>query len=143
MKLRPRQSSIRHPTRSQLSLNRDRAAQPTIAQQGQLLLQDVQRGGTGDNAGDAANADVDGEVRLKEGVSKDRMVSVHDPRMRHGHKSKSRRFDGHKAEAVDAAARLITAADMLPGNAASNLGALEVNGAERCQCRRAGGGGYG
>ena len=56
-----------------------------------MLLQDVQRGGTGDDAGDAVNADVDGEVSLKEGVSKDRMVSVHDPRMRHGHKSKSRR----------------------------------------------------
>ncbi len=84
----------------------------------------------------------DSEVSLKEGVSKDRMVSVHDPRMRHGHKSKSRRFDGHKA-AVDAAARLITAVDMLPGNAANNLGALEVGGAARGQRRRAGGGGYG
>ena len=62
----------------------------------QLLLQDVKRGGDGDgdSAGDDDGA---GLVSLKEGVSKDRMVSVHDPEMRHGHKSKSRRFDGHKA----------------------------------------------
>ena len=59
---------------------------------GQLLLQDVERGGTGDDA--------DGEASLKDGVSKDRMVSVYDPQMRHGHKSKSRRFDGHKAAVV-------------------------------------------
>ena len=53
---------------------------------GQLLLQDVER------AGD--------RIGLKDGVSKDRMVSVHDPEMRHGHKSSSKRFDGHKAAIV-------------------------------------------
>ena len=35
------------------------------------------------------------EVGLKDGVSRDRMMSVHDPEMRHGHKRSSRRFDGH------------------------------------------------
>ena len=67
---------------------------------GQLLLQDVKRGGDGDGADADANADADGGVSLKEGVSKDRMVSVHDPQMRHGYKSKRNRFDGHKAAAV-------------------------------------------
>ena len=86
---------------------------------GQLLLQDVQRGGTDAVAGD--DADADGEVRLKDGVSKDRMVSVHDPQIRHGHKSK--RFDGHKAAVVvDTDSQLITAVDVLPGNAPDNLG---------------------
>ena len=96
---------------------------------GQLLLQDVKRGGDGDGAGDDANADADadGGVSLKEGVSKDRMVSVHDPQMRHGHKSKRKRFDGHKAAVVvDTESQLITAVDVLPGNAADNLGALEL-----------------
>ena len=80
---------------------------------GQLLLQDVER--TGDGIG------------LKDGVSKDRMVSVHDPEMRHGHKSSSRRFDGHKAAiVVDTDSQLITAAEVLPGNAPDNLGALEL-----------------
>ena len=90
---------------------------------GQLLLQDVKRGG--DGAGD--DADGDGMVSLNDGVSKDRMVSVHDPEMRHGHKSKSKRFDGHKAAVVvDTNSQLITAVDVLPGNAADNLGALEL-----------------
>ena len=94
---------------------------------GQLLLQDVKRGGDGDGAVDDGNADADGGVSLKEGVSKDRMVSVHDPEMRHGHKSKSKRFDGHKAAVVvDTDSQLITAVDVLPGNAPDNLGALEL-----------------
>ena len=92
---------------------------------GQLLLQDVKRSRTGDDAGDDAAAD--GEVRLKDGVSKDRMVSVHDPEMRHGHKSKRKRFDGHKAAVVvDTDSQLITAVDVLPGNAPDNLGALDL-----------------
>ena len=90
---------------------------------GQLLLQDVKRGGAGNDAG----ADADGEVSLKEGVTKDRMVSMHDPEMRHGHKSKRKRFDGHKAAVmVDTDSQLITAVDVLPGNAPDNLGALEL-----------------
>ena len=93
---------------------------------GQLLLQDVQRSTDGDTVGDDAD-DADGGVSLKDGVSKDRMVSVHDPQMRHGHKSKRKRFDGHKAAVVvDTDSQLITAVDVLPGNAPDNLGALEL-----------------
>ena len=66
-------------------------------------------------------------MSLKDGVSKDRMMSVHDPEMRHGHKSSSKRFDGHKAAiVVDTDTQLITAVDVLPGNAPDNLGALEL-----------------
>ena len=55
------------------------------------------------------------------------MVSVHDPEMRHGHKSSSKRFDGHKASvAVDTDSQVITAVDVLPGNASDNVGALEL-----------------
>ncbi len=80
---------------------------------GQLLLQDVER-------------QEDGPV-LKEGVSRDRVPSVHDPEMRHGRKSKSNRFDGHKAAVVvDTDSQLITAVDILPGNASDNTGALEL-----------------
>ena len=83
---------------------------------GQLLLQDVKRVGDDGSTGD--DADADGEVSLKDGVSKDRTVSVHDPDMRHGHKSSRRRFDGHKAAVVvDTDSQLITAVDVLPGNA--------------------------
>lgn len=80
---------------------------------GQLLLQDVERKDEG--------------VSLREGVSRDRIVSVHDPEMRHGHKSSRKRFDGHKAAvAVDTDSQLITAVDVLPGNAPDNTGALEL-----------------
>ena len=80
---------------------------------GRLLLQDVERSDDG--------------VSLRQGVSRDRMVSVHDPDMRHGHKSSSRRFDGHKASvAVDTDSQLITAVDVLAGNASDNVGALAM-----------------
>ena len=86
---------------------------------GQLPLQDIERK-SGDGDGD------DG-VSLKDGVSRDRMMSVHDPEMRHGHKSSSRRFDGHKAAiVVDTDSQLITAVEVLPGNAPDNLGALKL-----------------
>ena len=80
---------------------------------GQLLLQDVERKEEGPT--------------LKEEVSRDRIPSVHDPEMRHGRKSSSKRFDGHKAAvAVDTDSQLITAVDVLAGNASDNVGALEL-----------------
>ena len=86
---------------------------------GQLLLQDVER-----KSGDA---DADDGVSVRDGVSRDRMPSVHDPELRHGHKSSRRRFNGHKAAiVVDTDSQLITAVDVLPGNAPDNLGALEL-----------------
>ena len=91
---------------------------------GQLLLQDVERK-SGDVDADA-DADDDG-VSIRDGVSKDRMLSVHAPGLRHGHKSSRRRFNGHKAAiVVDTDRQLITAVDVLPGNAPDNLGALEL-----------------
>jgi hypothetical protein len=78
-----------------------------------LLLQDIERGEDG--------------TQLKQGVSPDRIVSVHDPEMRHGRKSERRRFDGHKAHlAVDPESQLITAADVLAGNAPDHERALEL-----------------
>lgn len=79
----------------------------------QLLVQDIDRR-------------ADGSV-LHEGVSPDRVVSVHDPDMRHGRKSATKRFDGHKeAIAVDPHSQLIVAATVLPGNAPDHKSALEL-----------------
>jgi hypothetical protein len=65
--------------------------------------------------------------RLKRGVAPDRLISVHDPEMRHGRKSSSHRFNGHKAQvAVDTDTQLITAVEVLPGNAPDAEKALEV-----------------
>jgi IS5 family transposase len=80
---------------------------------GQLIDQDVEL--------------TSGQAKLKQGVSRDRIVSVHDPEMRHGRKSSSKRFDGHKAAiGVDADSQLITAVDVLPGNAADASPALPL-----------------
>ena len=77
---------------------------------GQLLLQDIER--------QSGDGDSDDRVSVKDGVSKDRVLSVHDPELRQGHKSSRRRFDGHKAAiVVDTDSQLITAVDVLPGNA--------------------------
>jgi len=78
-----------------------------------VLVQDVERSSDG--------------PALKQGVAKDRLLSVHDPEMRHGRKSASKRFDGHKAAvAVDTDEPLIVAVDVLAGNAADADGALEL-----------------
>lgn len=80
---------------------------------GQLLMQDIEYKEDG--------------AALKQGVSKDRILSVHDPEMRHGHKSSHKRFDGHKAAiVVDTDSQLITAVEVLPGNAPDSKGALEL-----------------
>jgi transposase len=79
----------------------------------QLLLQDIDRTAAG--------------AALKDGTSPNRIVSVHDPDMRHGHKSASVRFEGHKAAvAVDPESQLITAAAILPGNAQDSTQALDL-----------------
>jgi Transposase DDE domain len=64
---------------------------------------------------------------LRQGVSRDRVLSVHDPDVRHGRKSKRKRFDGHKAQvAVDTESQFITAVDVLPGNARDHDQALAM-----------------
>jgi transposase len=78
-----------------------------------VLLQDVERRQDG--------------PALTQGVADDRRVSVHDPEMRHGRKSKTKRFDGHKAAvAVDTDEQLITAVAVLAGNAPEHERALEL-----------------
>ena len=64
---------------------------------------------------------------LKQGVATDRLLSIHDPEMRHGRKSARKRFDGHKAAvAVDTDEQLITAVAVLPGNAQDHEQALAL-----------------
>ena len=89
------------------------ALQQAAQRLSQVLLQDIERREEG--------------AALREGVAKERMPSVHDPEMRHGHKSAQKRFDGHKAQiAVDTESQLITAVAVLAGNAADSSGALAL-----------------
>jgi hypothetical protein len=83
----------------------------------QVLLQDVEPSHSRDR--------MRKQVRL--GTSGQRIVSVHDPEMRHGRKSASTRFDGHKAAVVaDVESQLITAVDVMAGSAKDQEGSLEL-----------------
>jgi hypothetical protein len=57
------------------------------------------------------------EVEIRRGVAKDRIVSISDPEMRHGHKSPQRTWDGFKAHlSVEAGHGFTTAVEVTPAN---------------------------
>jgi len=58
-----------------------------------------------------------GGSRIKEGVAPDRRISIEDPDMRHGRKSKSKRFNGYKRHlATDLDTNLIVGCAVTPAN---------------------------
>jgi len=58
-----------------------------------------------------------GRAHLRQGVAQDRRVSVEDGQMRHGRKSRTKRFDGYKEHiATDLEADLILACAVTPAN---------------------------
>lgn len=58
------------------------------------------------------------KAEILQSVAENRIISVHDPEMRHGRKSATQRFDGYKgAIAVETASQVIADVDVLPGNA--------------------------
>ena len=60
-----------------------------------------------------------GQPRIRRGVAKDRIVSTTDPEMRHGRKSASRRFEGHKLHVVEEeSTEIILGVDVEAGNGA-------------------------
>jgi Transposase DDE domain len=61
--------------------------------------------------------DEKGRTRIKQGVAEDRRVSLEEPEMRHGRKSKSKRFNGYKQHvATDLNSNLILACAVTPAN---------------------------
>lgn len=61
--------------------------------------------------------DPEGGSRIRQGVAKERRISVRDGAMRHGRKSKSSRVDGYKRHlAVDGISKLILAVAVTPAN---------------------------
>lgn len=69
-----------------------------------------------DDTGQAV-LELDQEVEIRQGVARDRVVSVGDPEMRHGHKSRNRRWDGYKAHvSVEAEHGFITAVEVSAAN---------------------------
>jgi hypothetical protein len=70
----------------------------------QVVLQDVEDGDDG--------------LVVRQGVAPDRLVSHSDPEMRHGRKSASKRFDGHKLDVmVDEASEMVLGVEVRAGNA--------------------------
>lgn len=58
-----------------------------------------------------------GKTRIRKGVAAERRVSIEDPDMRHGRKSKSKLFNGYKRHvAIDLDTKLILAGALLPAN---------------------------
>jgi hypothetical protein len=82
----------------------------------QLLLQDVV---------ETTGADGTPQAAIKQGTAPERIPSATDPEQRHGRKSASQRFTGHKASvAVDVESQLILDAAVLAGSAGDASEAL-------------------
>jgi hypothetical protein len=68
-----------------------------------------------------------GGTRIREGVAPDRRISVCDSEMRHGRKSRSKRFDGYKEHiARDLDFPAIVACAVTPANRPEELGAVPI-----------------
>lgn len=58
-----------------------------------------------------------GKMKIKQEVAEDRRISIEDKEMRHGRKTRSKRFDGYKRHlAIDLDTLLILAVAVLPAN---------------------------
>jgi len=81
----------------------------------QVVIQDVEDGTDGEGPA------------IRQGVAADRIVSHSDPEMRHGRKSASRRFDGHKLDVmIDEDSELVLGVDVRAGNAGDGDGAAPL-----------------
>ena len=84
-------------------------------------------GGPGDGNEAQSVLELDAEVQIRQGVAKDRVVSVGDPEMRHGHKSQNRRWDGYKAHvSVTAESEFITAIEITAANVHDSKAARDL-----------------
>ena len=69
----------------------------------------------------------DGRFRIVRAVARDRVISTVDPEARHGHKSRSRRFDGYKGHvSVDPDSEIIDDVTITPANAADQDAAEDL-----------------
>lgn len=70
----------------------------------------------------------DGGLRIRQGVAPDRRISVEDAEMRHGRKSRSKRYDGYKEHiARDLDFPAIVACAVTPANRPEEEGALPIS----------------
>ena len=82
------------------------SAVPTVATSRQIIGPDLE-----------PEPDGSGRLRIRQGIAEDRRVSIEDKEMRHGRKTKSKRFNGYKRHlAIDLDTLLILAIAVLPAN---------------------------
>jgi IS5 family transposase len=78
-------------------------------------------------AGQDVEQDEDGQFGIVRGVARDRIISTVDPEARHGHKSRSRRFDGYKGHvSIDPDSELIDEVTVTPANTADQDTAVDL-----------------
>lgn len=78
-------------------------------------------------AGQDVEVGDDDRFRVVRGVARDRTISTVDPEARHGHKSRSRRFDGYKGHiSVDPDSEIIDDVTVTPANTADQDAAETV-----------------
>ncbi|MGH9155207.1 MAG: IS1182 family transposase [Acidimicrobiales bacterium] len=91
---------------------------PAVAEPAALLAQVI---------GADVEDDADGQPQIRQGVAPDRTISHSDPEMRHGRKSASRRFDGHKLDVItDEDSELVLGVEVRAGNAGDGEGAAPL-----------------
>lgn len=72
------------------------------------------------------------EIRIRQGVARDRIVSVHDAEMRHGRKSHQRKWNGYKAHiSISAESQFVTAVDITPANVGDAEAAVDLLAEQR------------
>jgi transposase len=77
--------------------------------------------------GDDLVTDEHGDPQIGRGVAPDRVISLTDPEMRHGHKSAAKHFDGRKVQvATDMASELVLAVEPMPANRTDGADLLAV-----------------
>jgi len=77
--------------------------------------------------GDDVVNDEHGDPQIGRGVAPDRIISLTDPQMRHGHKSETKHFDGRKVQvATDAASELVLAVEPSPAKRTDGADLLKL-----------------
>jgi DDE family transposase/transposase-like protein DUF772 len=77
--------------------------------------------------GDDLVTDEQGDPQIGRGVAPDRVMSLSDPEMRHGHKTAAKHFDGRKVTvATDAESELVLAVETMPANRTDGAELLAV-----------------
>jgi len=95
---------------------------PAVAEPADLLAQVIDQDVEADDSGE-------GNPQIRQGVAPDRVISHSDPEMRHGRKSASRRFDGHKLDVItDEDSEMVLGVEVRAANASDGEGAVPLLG---------------